>query len=143
MFKVPNFIVRFLGEKFLEFCEATKSNTFALYYKILSTFVKCLCVWNCMTLHSFFPHPSLYLSARKQLFLCQQRWFGGTTPSELHGCFTIVFHYQLETNKKPRPQSKFLEKPWYRMIWWGNFYLILFVNCKTIEIDLYNAVNFP
>ena len=41
--KVPNFVFRFLGKKILEFCEATKSCTSALYDKILSTAVKCRC----------------------------------------------------------------------------------------------------
>ena len=65
--------------------------------------VKCLCEWNCMTLHSFFPHPSLCLmtktnllkmplssfNPRKQLFLCLQPWFGETTPPERNPRFRI------------------------------------------------------
>ena len=43
MLKVPKFVFRFLGKKILEFCEASKSYTSAIYDKILSTVVKCLC----------------------------------------------------------------------------------------------------
>ena len=43
MLKVSNFVFRFMKLKLLEFCEATKSYTSALYNKILSTVVKCLC----------------------------------------------------------------------------------------------------
>ena len=35
MLKVANFVFRFLGKKILEFCEASKSYTSALYDKIL------------------------------------------------------------------------------------------------------------
>ena len=57
MLKVPNCIFRSLEKKLLEFCEATKSNTSALYNKKLSTVVKCFCGWNPLTLHSFFSRP--------------------------------------------------------------------------------------
>ena len=43
MLKVANFVFRFLGMKILEFCEASKSYTSALYDKILSTAAKYFC----------------------------------------------------------------------------------------------------
>ena len=53
----PNFVFRFLEQKFLEFFEATESyiSALSLSDKIFSTVVKCLCGWNCLTLHIFFP----------------------------------------------------------------------------------------
>ena len=101
--KVPNFVSRFPEKKISEFCEATKSYTSAFYDKILSTIVKYLCGWNCMTLYNVFPHPCLYLvtkinllkkpissfNPRKQLFLCLQRWFGEAAPPELNWCFRM------------------------------------------------------
>ena len=64
---------------------------------------KCLCAWNCMILHSFFPHPSLCLVTKmnllkksscsfnlcKWLFPCLQRWFGEITSPELNRCSRI------------------------------------------------------
>ena len=97
MLEVLNFA--FLGKKILSFCEINPTR----YNKILSTVVQCLCGWNCMTMHSFFPHPSLCLenkmnlvkkpwsscNPRKQLFLCPQPWFGEAAPPELNRCFRI------------------------------------------------------
>ena len=62
-----------------------------------------LLVKQCMTLHNFFPHPSLCLvnkmsllkkllssfNPRRHLFLCLQPWFGETAPPELNRCFRI------------------------------------------------------
>ena len=42
MLKVPDFAFRFLGKKILEFCEATKSYTSALYNKILQKLLNAL-----------------------------------------------------------------------------------------------------
>ena len=53
------------------------------------------------------------------------------------------FHYQLETYKQSRPQSNLKKIALAPHNFAGNFYLIWFVNCKIIEINLYNAVNFP
>ena len=55
----------FLEQKLLEFSDATKSFTSVLYNKILSTIVKCICAWNSMTVHSFFPHLSVSLNGRE------------------------------------------------------------------------------
>ena len=65
--KVANFVFRFLRKKFLEFCEASKSYTSALYDKTLLTVVKCLCGKTCVMLHSFFPHPFLCLVTKMDL----------------------------------------------------------------------------
>ena len=44
---------------------------------------------------------------------------------------------------QPRPQSNFKKIALAPYGFAGNFYLIWFANCKTIKINLCNAVNFP
>ena len=44
---------------------------------------------------------------------------------------------------QPRPQSNFKKVALAPLDYAENFYLIWFVNCKTIKINLCNAVNFP
>ena len=69
MLKVPNWFFIFLRRNFQNF-RRQLNPTHALYDKILSTVVKCLWGWNSMTLHRFFPHPSLCLVRPKEkLFL--------------------------------------------------------------------------
>ena len=73
IFKVPNFVFRFLGKKILEFCEATKSYTSALFDKLLSTVVKCLCGLKAVSATflpvCFFKSKREHLSNYKKCFL--------------------------------------------------------------------------
>ena len=48
-----------------------------------------------------------------------------------------------ENNLQPRTQSNFKKIAMAPHGFAGNFYLVWFVNCKTIEINLGKAVNFP
>ena len=107
MLKALNFVLYFQGKKILEFCEATKSYTPAVYDKILPTVVKCLGGWNCMTLRSFFTHSSLCLVTKMNLLkksLSPQTvislsttliWWNNSswTQSMLPN---FLFHYQVE-----------------------------------------------
>ena len=127
-----------LGKK-LKFCEAAKSYISAIYEKILSMFVKCLCGWNCMSLYSFFSHPLLYLMTKINLlnktlfsfnpanscFSVNNLQLVKQLPLNLIDASQYFFHYQLETNKRHRPQSNFLKNSpgnaWFR----GEFLLYL------------------
>ena len=121
-----------------------------------------------MILHSFFPHPftclvtkmdllnrSLsLLNPRKQLSLCQQRWFGETTSPGINRCFTIFF-----PTVNGRQVNNLVFKAKFLLDLIGQFlldlirqfllYLIrqflldLIRQFWAIKIDLYNAVNFP
>ena len=64
-------------------------------------------------------------------------------PLNLIDASQYFFHYQLEINKQPHPQSNFQNIDLAPHDFAGNFYLIWFVNCQTIEINLYNAMSFP
>ena len=68
-----------------------------------------------MTLHSFFPHPSLFvvigpyahLIPAKSYFYVNNVDLVKQLPLNLIDASQYFFHYQLETNKQPRPQSNF------------------------------------
>ena len=63
-------------------------------------------------------------------------------PLNLIDASQYFFDYRLETNKQPRPQSNFKKLLWHLMIL-RKFFLDLIRRCQAMEINLYNAVNFP
>ena len=66
-----------------------------------------------------------------------------TVDALLYHCKRVFYATAIiKQSLQPRPQSNFKKMALATHDFAGNFHLIWFVNCKTIEINLCNVVNF-